>query len=80
MADPNRAGDEAIEAVEAARETYVTEALLEAVRAVVALYRGPSRQLPPHVDALDRLVAAHESYARVFAAARAEGGDRPPPD
>ena len=80
MADPNRAGGEAIAAVEAARETYVTEALLEAVRAVVALYRGPGGELPPHVDALDRLVAAHESYTRVFAAAGEEGPIRPPPD
>jgi hypothetical protein len=78
MADPNRAGSEAIEAVEAARETYVAEALLEAVRAVVALYRGQSGELPPHVDALDRLAAAHESYTRVLAAG-GEGRERSTP-
>jgi hypothetical protein len=76
MADPNRAGGDAIQAVEAARETYVTEALLEAVRGVVALYRGEGGELPPHVDALDRLAAAYESYTRVYAAAAA--GEPPP--
>ena len=58
----------------------MTEALLEAVRGVVALYQGPGGELPPHVGALDRLVAAHESYTRVFAAARAEGDARLRPD
>jgi hypothetical protein len=77
MADPNRAGGDAIQSVEAARETYVTEALLEAVRSVVALYRGEGGELPEHVDALDRLAAAHESYTRVYAAAAEAEGEPP---
>jgi hypothetical protein len=80
MADPDRPAVEAIEAVEASREVYVTEALLEAVRGVVALYRGEGGELPAHVGALDRLAAAYESYTRVFAAAEAEAerGSAPP--
>jgi hypothetical protein len=77
MADPNQAGADAIEAVEATRETYVTEALLEAVRGVVVLYQSEGGALPAHVDALDRLVAAHESYTRVFDAAKATEHDPP---
>ena len=80
MADPDRRGVEAIEAVEAARESYVTEALLEAVRGVVALYRSDGGALPAHVDALDRLAAAYEFYTRIAAAAEAPPASvRPPP-
>jgi hypothetical protein len=61
----------AIEAVEASREEYVSEALLEAVRSVVALYRSEGGGLPTHVDALDRLADAYEAYTRVAAAAAA---------
>jgi hypothetical protein len=74
MANQDRPGEEAIEAVEASREAYVTEALLEAVRGGVALYGGGGGELPAHVGALDRLAAAYESYTRVFAAAEAEEG------
>jgi hypothetical protein len=59
----------ATEAVEASREEYVSEALLEAVRSVVALYRREGGELPAHVDALDRLADAYEAYTRVAAAA-----------
>jgi hypothetical protein len=80
MSEPNRSAAEsaaeAVEAVEASREEYVTEALLEAVRRVVALYRNESGELPAHVEALDRLAAAHEAYTRVFEAAAAS---HPPP-
>jgi hypothetical protein len=69
MPDPDRAAVEAVETVEASREEYVTEALLEAVRSVVALYRSGGGELPAHVDALDRLADAYEAYTRVAAAA-----------
>ena len=78
-ADPGRPGEVAIEAVEASREEYVTEALLEAVRGVVALYQSTGGELPAHVGPLDRLAAAYESYTRVFAAAAAEAGRGPLP-
>jgi hypothetical protein len=79
MVDPDRPSAEAVEAVEASREAYVTAALLEAVRGVVALYRSEGGALPAHVDALDRLTAAYESYTRVFAdAEEASGSARPP--
>jgi hypothetical protein len=80
MADPNRTSEQAIEATEASREAYVTESLLETVRVVVARYRSESGELPAHVDALDRLAAAYDSYTRVFAAAAedASSDDRPP--
>jgi len=80
-ADPDRPGEAAIEAVEASREEYVTEALLEAVRGVVALYQSVGGELPAHVGPLDRLAAAYESYTRVFAAAAAAAGQEtaPPP-
>lgn len=58
MTDPDRPGEDAVEAIEASREAYVTEALLEAVRGVLALYRGEGGELPAHVGALDRLAAA----------------------
>jgi hypothetical protein len=58
MTEPDRPGEEAVEAIEASREAYVTEALLEAVRGVLALYRGEGGELPAHVGALDRLAAA----------------------
>jgi hypothetical protein len=79
MADPNRISDQAIEATEASREAYVTEALLETVRVVVARYRSESGELPAHVDALDRLAAAYDSYTRVFAAAEDAPADDHPP-
>jgi hypothetical protein len=69
MPESDRAAIEAVEAVEASREEYVSEALLEAVRSVVALYRGQSGELPARVDALDRLTAAYEAYTRIAAAA-----------
>jgi hypothetical protein len=84
MADPDRTDQDAVEpveAIEASREAYVTEALLEAVRGVVALYRSEGGGLPVRVGALDRLAAAYESYTRVFAAAEAEAerASAPPP-
>jgi hypothetical protein len=81
VTDPDRPGEDAVEAIEASREAYVTEALLEAVRGVVVLYRSEGGALPAHVEALDRLAAAYESYTRVFAAAEAEAGraGAPPP-
>lgn len=79
MADPNHTSRESIAAIEASREAYVTEALLEAVRVVVARYRSESGGLPPHVDALDRLAAAYESYTRLFATAEDATASDPPP-
>lgn len=79
MADPDRPAVEAIAAVEASREAHVTEALLEAVRGVVARYQSESGELPTHVDALDRLAAAYESYTRLFAAAEDVTASDPSP-